>query len=136
MQVQIADVDDHLNMLVPFLADLVAEVQPEWSVEQALDMCRTGQWGLVVDSDHPQSGFAMYSIQQSRFDYKNRLHIEAVAVQDGMTTADYEGLWDLIANEANCIEIVMQSKRQGWQRRGWTQGWINFTRPVKGGQYV
>ena len=130
MAILIANIDDYLDRVLPLLSELVEQDRPEWTAQQAVDMCRTGQWLLVVADD--DIGFSMCSVRSSMFSGKSQLVIEAVVMPLGTKGTDYyDGFWDLLARRLMCGEIVMESRRRGWERKGWTPGWINYSRPVR-----
>jgi len=123
---QVANIDMHLDRVVPALTDLVLADRPEWSVEQAIEQCRRGEWLFIVDV----TGFAMCSVCRSRFTGKRQLVIEVVCMQSGCTDL-YAGFWDMLARRLGCDALVMQSRRRGWERKGWTPGWTSYSRQVE-----
>lgn len=131
MGLVIANINECADKVLPLLQQLVDQDRPEWTTEQAVAMCRNGQWLLVVAND--DAGFAMCSVQQSVFSGRKQLMIEAVVMPPGSRGTDYyDSFWDLLAKRLQCDEIVMQSRRKGWERKGWTPGWTNYSRPVRG----
>lgn len=135
MGLLIANIDSCLERVLPLLSSLVEQDRPEWTAEQAVQMCRQGQWLLVVADD--DAGFAMCSVRSSLFSGRNQLVIEAVCMPPGSRGTDhYSSFWDLLAKQLMCDEIVMQSRRRGWERKGWQPGWISYHRPVQEFNYV
>ncbi|MGL4678617.1 MAG: hypothetical protein ACRCWC_04455 [Plesiomonas shigelloides] len=129
MQLRVANIDDHLDMVLPLLAELCRRDQPDWTVDDALNACRTGRWLLVV-GDEP--GFAMFSLRQHRFAQHSQLCVEVMChPHSEQTVSDYQPFMDVLARNLGCEEICMTSKRRGWERKGWTGGWIHYSRPVQ-----
>lgn len=129
MMLRVANIEDQMDMVLPLLADLCRQDRPDWSIADAIRLCKSGEWLLIV-ADEP--GFAMVSVETGRFSLQRRLSIEAVCHPNSqLTIDDYDSFWDVLARNLECDEIVMQSKRRGWERKGWTPGWINYSRKVR-----
>ena len=128
MKLRIANIDDHLEMILPGLKDIHAKYSPDWQVEDVVEECRAGRWILVV-SDEP--GFAMFSITEHRFTRDRQLFIEvACHPNTDKTVKHYQEFWDFMARQLSCKEICMVSKRKGWEKLGWVGGWIQYSRSV------
>ena len=135
MAILIANIDDYLDRVLPLLAELAEQDRPDWTAQQAVEMCRTGQWLLIVADD--DTGFGMCSVRSSMFSGKSQLVIEAVVMPPGSKGTDYyDGFWDLLARRLMCDEIVMESRRRGWERKGWLPGWTSYSRPVREVDYA
>lgn len=131
MALLLGKIDEHGDRISGPLSELVVDCRPDWSVEQAIELCRTGAWILLVADDDP--GFAMFSVQESKYSGVRQLVIHAVCMPEGSKgTAYYDQFWDLMAGNLGCAEIVMESNRRGWERRGWDLRWIRYSRQVKG----
>lgn len=61
MKLRLSNIEDHLDAVLPLLADLCKRDSPSWSVYDAVERCRGGAW-LLVTADEP--GFAMVSVDQ------------------------------------------------------------------------
>lgn len=127
---KISNIDLYLDMIIPQLTDLVLADKPEWTVAQAIERCRSGAWLLLTADD--DQGFGLCSIRASEYTNENHLVIEAVCMPPGSKGTDhYQQVWDFLARNLGCSKIVMQSKRRGWERKGWTPGWISYSRDVQ-----
>lgn len=128
MKLRIANIDDHMDMVLPLLSELCMRDNPDWTVSDAIEACRTGQWLLVVVEE---PGFAMFSVNTHRFSGIQQLFVEVMCHPNSDHTINYfQGFLDVLARELGCEEICMSSKRRGFERKGWTGGWINYSRPV------
>lgn len=129
MNLRIAEIDDHLDMVLPLLAALCKRDNPDWTVDDALEACRAGKWLLVVGEE---PGFAMFSVRSHRFTGVQQLFVEVMCHPNSDHTIEYfQEFLDVLARRLHCEEIHMASKRRGFERKGWTGGWINYSRPVR-----
>lgn len=132
---KLSSIDDHMDMVLPLLSDLHKGCRPSWSIDDALQACRRGEWMLFVE--HGLPGFAMVSVATHRFRGHRMLCLEAGYMPNNTKgAAQYDEFWDALARKLGCSEIVMESKRRGFERRGWTGGWIQYSRPVKEADHV
>ena len=117
-------------MVVPLLEGLVERSRPDWTVANAVQNCVAGKWTLLVDDDGPS--FVMVSVAESEYSRRRKLIVEACCHPNtDLGIEDFYPLLDMLARNMGCCEIVMESRRRGWERRGWKPEWISYSRPVQ-----
>ena len=122
MKLRVANIDDHLDMVLPLLSELCKRDNPDWVVEDAVESCRIGHWMLVIGEE---PGFAMFSLRQHRFTQEQILFVEVMCHPNSDKKIEYfQPFMDVLAHNMNCDLIQMASRRRGWEKLGWQGGWI------------
>lgn len=125
MALFLAEIDAALPKIEPLLLALIDRDRTGWTVDDVVEYCRSGKWLLMMADD--DAGFCLFSV-----DGNKRLRIEAMCHPNGeRTVSDYLPFMQIMARNMGCDEIVMESKRRGWERLGWVPGFTTYTMRVQ-----
>lgn len=124
-----AKIEDHLDMILPMLLDLMAAGRQDWTTLDIVNLCGSGAWQLFVDRE--ENGFLMVSFIETEFSKTKILKVEICCHGNTcMHIPDFYPFLDMLAVNMGCKKIIMESERKGWERIGWQADTIRYSRPV------
>lgn len=126
--IKIASINEYIDKIIPLLSDLHRKARPNWTITEAIDHCESGRWLLVVD-DSEVFSFIMVALDDTYRDGETHLRVVVCCHPNGdLGIPSLYPLLDMMAIDMGCQGLVMESRRKGWEKIGWTPEWITYSR--------